>query len=330
MIDLTRVAFVACGSLRTFSNCYKSWNMFKEQHNYVFTWDTDYIKPSVNTAGHSNISIETIPSLTKVEDLIEAKKQNAIIDYTVFKEPVGIKATEKSPFLWSILDNYISYDYDYILITRPDLFTQLNSNEQIKNYTPPTDNEVHVTFIDHKETMMSDDIFFMKRTTYKKFSEVFSYLYSMRSVNVNPGSIHHILYKFFEENNISITDMIGTHISSTFCRAHTTINQTSEIQILQENFRMMDTFTYTKVPNVAIILIVTSTILTNKDKEIFYNLGIKRQRNKHGDGNYGRRLFESSTLELGLEKIEHYKKVYNVEIFDIEVVDVMTDGIANI
>jgi hypothetical protein len=316
MLNTTRVAFVACGTLRNFSECYNTWNIFKQQHNYVFTWDTDYAK----TCNRTEIEI---PALAKIEDLRDAKKQNHIIDYNIFKEPTSLAPVRKSPYLWSILDNYISYDYDYIFITRPDMWLQripvLNTN-----YVLPKENEVQMMHVDHINRMTSDTIFLMTRTTYKRFSNIFTFL-----TTEDGSTIHHDLYKFFSFEGLKITDTLKFYINPLFYRTQSIINKNNELQVIEEDVRCRDLFNKNTIfnnttPNniVAIaILLISPIFLTDEYKKINYHAAIKKYIDLHGQKNYNWRIFEASTVEMGKKKIEEYQKISGITISDTHIME---------
>jgi hypothetical protein len=318
MIDITRVAFVACGTLRNFKECHHTWNIFKEQDNYVFTWDTDYVKTC-------NRDSYQLPTVTKIENLIEATKQNKILDYYVFNE--SFTQVTKSPYLWSILDDYISYDYDYIFITRPDIWINQNNYSVCKeNYKPPKDNEIQLMHVDHINRMTSDEMLFMKMTTYKKFSKIFSFIKDCDDI----GSIHHLLYKFFSFEGIKISDHLKFCIHPILYRTQSLINKNTIYQVREEDIRCRDKFNQgmerqnsiknSNIKTIGIVL-VSSTILSPERKKLYSELAVEKYSKSHNHKNYCWRFFEAATPELGVEKINTYKKLYDIDISDIDIMD---------
>jgi hypothetical protein len=314
MVDITRVAFVACGCLRQFSNCYKSWNIFDEQHNYVLTWDTDYKKTLKGTNQFNPIKV-------KEYELIDAKRDGYIVDYQIFIEPTDWNYIIKSPFLWAQLSDYISYDYDYVLITRPDIYLGKYELEYIKShYRPPNKNEVQTMNVNHELESVSDSIFFMRRDTYDEFSNFYEYL--VKNGN-KPRHIHQHLYDFFKSNDIIyVTNVIKDYIRmSNMYR--TTLNilkgEFNLIQFNEEFFRTFDDNRKGNENNIIVILIESKTILEGNYKKIVFNEVMKLFNSEiQSVDNPSIRVFETSDIEnIGMEKLKYYFQSKNINLTKI-------------
>lgn len=321
VLNTHRVALVACGCLRTFSHCYPSWNVFQNQHNYVHTWETDWIRACKLIKERDDAPL---PSITKIYDLVNAKNTNHIIDYEIFKD-FSLKQSDKSPFLWSMLENYISYDYDYVCITRPDLALQKVDEHIIeKNYRLPEENEIQTIHVDHNQGISADYIFFMRRSTYSKFSEIYNYVKHSKD-----GSIHHSVYQFCKQHDIKLTDMFRYYVSTHFYRQHATINKNNILQIEQEEIRCFDMCWQPKVQSpqdeLVVILLISNNILSENDKRKYFDLGIKKYNEKcreYKNKNISYRCFESTNVSVGIEKINRFFDLYGMTVNHIEIVKI--------
>jgi hypothetical protein len=288
---MNKVAFIACGLLREFSSCYPSWNIFDSQDNYVFTWDLDYKKSCLE---------KPIPSITKIEDLIEAKDKKIILDYQVYKDNGNINPTLKSPFLWSYVEDNISYDYDYVLLTRPDMYFY---KRRFPTLIHPGENEIQVFCIDGP--LMGDYVFFMRRSTYSVFVKYFS---DYITKNEHMHMIHHQLTDFFDKHkNFIINDNLKKFFMCDIRRPSVILSAIGEESFmcnLSEEFKI--SFDRCRpperigVPYEIALLLINPTILTPKERDLaLHKLNTPII-------NYSHKIFEAESLEIGLDKIKTY------------------------
>lgn len=323
-INISRVAFVACGGLRNFSESYKTWNVFDSQDNYVFTWNYEYEKscePPTEQTYKISLYYEQYKAkyLTNTYDLSEAKKNGYIVDYRIYEEIPTMDYKAKNPFLWSCLETYLSYDYDYVLITRPDMWLQKRNPSFVnQKYSLPKENEVQTMTVKHDDKFLSDHIFFMTRSTFEKFSKIYNYK--------NFHMIHHCIYQYLQNQGLQVTDMLQNYLDLHFNRTASKINFESELQIMEEEARTIAMF-FAKPPDIIPIvpvLIISDDKLSAKDKQNYFNLGIQKFNNEYTPSSDYRpnfRCFESSDVQLGLNKIKHFCKLYDVKILHIQIIE---------
>jgi len=309
-----RVAFVACGGLREFSRCYHTWNVFPEQHNFVFTWDTDYTTILLNHVQY--------PTQTKTDELIKAKREGYIKDYEVFVETSQFSAEDgiatpgsfKNLFLWSILDTYISYDYDYIFISRPDmvLFKQYT-----EGYKLPQENEIQVSWVDEERLSASDGDFFMTRSTYKKFSEIYQYSVTNRLIKPDMYThvgvhVHLLIYQFCKDMGINLVltegrGLVEGVIRRPDLRIKKDISVAEGHQSIQKNFILQNKYNLNEIVRKAILFV--STDFSNEER-------IRELKMQYSNTNEYM-CFESSSESIGLQKIKGFERNYNTKFSDI-------------
>lgn len=312
MSNIGRVAFVATGGLRTFAECYSTWNIFTGQHNYVFTWDVDY-----HTTPYGP---NPLPTLTKYHDLVKAKERKCIKDYEVFIEPDEFKKRKafKTLYLWSKLESYLSYDYDYVYISRPDCAFP-NSLES--EYPRPEDNEIYVDWFSDNTKSVSDIDFFMTRTTLQKFSKLYQWSEYLEPVEPNlfaqhgPHS-HLVIYKFLKENGIKLYNM-DRYLSAQIFREPLKITPNPMMMDFRnEIFReyTLQNKHDTNKQNSKAILLVSERILSGIERDAL----TKHLENREGLDNY--MFFESYSEEFGMKKISNFSKTYNINFCQIMVI----------
>lgn len=314
MKEPRRVAFVACGGLREFSRCYRTWNIFPEQHNYVFTWDTDYTAKIFNN--------QQYPTQTKTHQLVQAKQEGYIKDYEVFIETpqfmledgVATPGSFKNLFLWSVLDSYISYDYDYIFIYRPDMLLFKQSSE---GYRLPQENEIQVSWVNNNTMSVSDGDFFMTRGTYKKFSEIYKYSVENRTVKPNLYThisvhTHLLLYEFCKDAGITLKPnegrgIVDCAIRRPELRIKNNANSTECQQAIQREFVIQSKYNLNQLTRTAVLIV--SKDYSNEEKISELKLQYSNTSTYI--------CFESSSEEIGLQKIKSFEKNYDTKFSDI-------------
>lgn len=320
MIDTGKVALVACGGLRQFSKCYHTWNIFPQQHNYVLTWDIDYMTVPYGHFFH--------PTVTKTHDLINAKAEGHIKDYEIFIESPNLKQRPrfKNLFLWSQIEPYISYDYDYVLITRPDTMFYKNTTDRFRL---PVENEIHVTWINEENLSVSDGEFFMSRSTLKKFAEIYQYSVEMEPPSEEENNInrqfycaegphtHMLLYNFCKDKNIKLTKMMNEYTDSVLYRIGLKINDTPTIHDLRNE--MFREFTIQQkhgannyLPKA--ILIISNKFLSGNDRKLIIE-NVVDPKEKELLNKY--MYFESYDSKIGVKKIKDFEKDYNIKFSEI-------------
>jgi hypothetical protein len=314
-----RVAFIACGLLREFSSCYPSWNIFDSQDNYVFTWDLDYKKTGIDTRLELSSNVKT-------QELYKAKKEKGIINYEIYKDENKLLYNHKNSFLWSYVEDRISYDYDYVLLTRPDMFIKVLDGH---SFSFPKENEIQTNHLNLEARMVSDTIFFMRRTTYALFAKkIFTFISSY-----GPGSIHHILTDFFNKNAEFIVN--NNLQKSLFCEIYrpSLVNQSytpalfpyhivETTKLYWDKFHRPDQHVHYDFA----IVLLNNTIATPDERFNFLN-SIQNQLNKHYNFNFNYKIFESSSKELGIDKVLKYTEISDKKINKIVVCNMQTGEI---
>jgi len=304
---IDRVALVACGGLREFSNCYKSWNLFENQHNYVFTWDTDYL-----TAPYTQAT--QYPIKTKIHDLIDAKNSNYIKDYEVFIESEELKGDfrKKNLFLWSQLDSYLSYDYDYVLITRPDVKFLKSMYDNII-YSPPKENEVHVYHVNDANKFVSDCEFFMTRSTYKIFSEIYNFSIEY-TIGERCTHTHLILYEFLKEKQLKVMEKFPDLATSLIFRPSAKhIEHATELDLrnaIEMGFIIQDKHATSVLVESAVLIVSDKFLSGEVRRTLVENLDQVNKLSKYV-------FFESNSESVGMEKIRRFQEHYNVSFSNI-------------
>jgi hypothetical protein len=281
---MKKIAFLSCGLLRTFEHCFQTWNVFDSCDIFVYTWETT-----------SRVFTDH-PCIPNFFALEEAKKNKYITNYEVLLDDSRLHSQIKNAYLWNYASKHLSWDYDYVLISRPDITLYKKHN----NIIYPKKGEISLLWYNHEKMMAQDTVLFMRRDDFVKFAEFYD------DIKDGPYEIHYNLYKFIK-NNFTITDDLNV-IDATVNRPITnTIGNTESSfrYIIQQDVMCHEYLSKFENAAVASGNKRTAILLVTDREDTLNHRHLISQRHQLIYPFF----FESKTEEMARDKCSTYEKV---------------------
>jgi hypothetical protein len=179
------------------------------------------------------------------------------------------------------------------------------------------ENEIQVSWVDEERLSASDGDFFMTRSTYKKFSEIYQYSVTNRLIKPDMYThvgvhVHLLIYQFCKDMGINLVltegrGLVEGVIRRPDLRIKKDISVAEGHQSIQKNFILQNKYNLNEIVRKAILFV--STDFSNEER-------IRELKMQYSNTNEYM-CFESSSESIGLQKIKGFERNYNTKFSDI-------------